>query len=45
MVLSKDVIQDWSKKKEIVLDGYSSTSFSETIARRFAAQNETDELD
>ena len=39
------MIQKWSKQKEIQLDGYSSTSFDEMTARRFAAENETDHLD
>ena len=36
LVLKRDEIQKWTKKKELELDGYSSTSFSEKIARNFA---------
>ena len=36
LVLKRDEIEKWTKKKELELDGYSSTSFSEKIARNFA---------
>ena len=36
LVLSKDMIQKWAKKKEIELDGYNSTSMDLKVAMRFA---------
>lgn len=36
LVLAPAVIKKWASQKEIQLDGYSSTSFDELIARKFA---------
>ena len=36
MALKKEVIEKWAAKKEIELDGYSSTSLDFNVAKRFA---------
>ena len=36
LVLSRDKIKEWAKKKEVGLDGYNSTSLNFKVARRFA---------
>ena len=42
LALSKDVIENWTNKKHILLDGYRSATLNENVGRNFAARAETD---
>ena len=43
LALPLDLIKQWSNQKYLTLDGYRSTSLNQCVARRFAAQAETDD--
>lgn len=43
MSLPQSVIDKWTNQSSIELEGYSSATLSESIARQFAAWSETDD--